>query len=140
MVRYVQIYVFLFFFNKIQIFRNIEKVFLGTLTIHMIPKFCLFRPISNRFWDKCKFNFFVIFKIFGMLKNVLLWTKIKHVIPKFRPFRSITIRFWDKCKFKILFFLKWPPFSQLWTNYCQKLIRASFKYTGCSYKILNHFI
>ena len=72
-----------------------------------------------------------------------LWSLTTPVIPKFRPFRSISYGFWVlnfKFKFKNLIFLKWPTFSQFWPDFCQKLIRASFKYTGCAYKILNHFI
>ena len=41
-------------------------------------------------------------------------------------------------KFKYWFFLKWPPFSQFWPDFYQKLISASFQYTGCSYKISFH--
>ena len=65
------------------------------------------------------------------------------VITKFRPFHSISYGFWVlnfKFKFKNWIFLKWPPFGQFWPDFCQKLISTSFQYTGCSYKILNHFI
>ena len=50
---------------------------------------------------------------------------------------TVSYCFWG---FKFFFFLKWPPFSWIWPDFCQKLISVSFKYTGCSYKILSRFI
>ena len=41
---------------------------------------------------------------------------------------------------KLIFFFTWPPFCHICPDFCQKLIRASFKYIGCSYKILNCFV
>ena len=58
-----------------------------------------------------------------------------YVIPKFHLFRSISNRF---CVLKLIFFII-ATFQSFWPDFCPKLIRASFKYIGCSY-ILNCFL
>ena len=85
-------------------------------------------------------NFFKILKFFEFFWN--FWNVQKCFaliidnprITKFRPFRSISYGFWVlNLKFKNWFFLKWPPFGQFRPDFCQKIIGASFHYTGCSY-------
>ena len=96
----------------------------------------LYFPFINLFLCLCTKtthslqSFPAFLKNFEMLKNVLLWASTIHVITKYRPFRSISNRF----------VFIWPPFGQFWPNFCQKLISAISKYTGCSYKMFNHFI
>ena len=91
-----------------------------------------------------KFLNLKILIFFLNFRNVQKWFAVilyTIVIPKFCPFRSISYGFWVlNFNFKIDFFFKWPPFGQFLPDFCQKLISASFKYTGCSYRILNCLI
>ena len=110
-------------------------------------KFTPFCSISNRFWDKCKFKIFELFKIFDFFWN--FWNVQKcfaviidrHCDHQISSVSLYLVRFLSfKFKFKNWIFLKWPPFGQFWPDFFKKLISTSFQCTGCSYKILNHFI
>ena len=58
------------------------------------PTFRLFRSISYRFRDKCKFMFFE--KISEIFKNVVLWSLTLHGIPNFHLFHSISYHLRDQ--------------------------------------------
>ena len=137
-------------------FLNFEKCLLWALTIHVITQFRLF-PLSLTVSEISTNLGFFEFKKKWNFRNV-------QKIQKFQTLCSISNCYWDKCNllkiivrfdlsltfaeicanlcFLILIFFKFilATIRSFLTHFCQKLFSASFKYTGCSYKILNQFM